>query len=227
MSLDASPHLSLKRNSGEDPFLRTDFVSNWDKIDLAPGIHICTYGTRPTWGPAQAGRTILETDTGRELVWTVTGGVGTWREQVVAPAIWYFGKTYPSGRNGTWYEIMGNVVLKRPSAIMTINSVRCGAAANKSPSVYFHPFIAGNPCDLPTNRDGALLSWDATNASSANVMDQRSTTFYGLSPVLPAGTHEIKIQGATIGTDTISMGTVSTIAMAVSTVGLDGFGLSV
>lgn len=57
-----SPRMSLKRPDGTDPFLTQDFVDNWNKIDAAPGVHICTSTTKPSWSSAQAGRTIFMTD---------------------------------------------------------------------------------------------------------------------------------------------------------------------
>lgn len=57
-----SPRLSLKRPDDTDPFLTQDFVDNYNKLDQAPGVHICTSTTRPSWGAAQAGRTVFLTD---------------------------------------------------------------------------------------------------------------------------------------------------------------------
>lgn len=57
-----TPRMSLKRPDDTDPFLTTDFVSNYNILDAAPGAHICTSTTRPSWGSAQAGRTVFLTD---------------------------------------------------------------------------------------------------------------------------------------------------------------------
>lgn len=57
-----TPRLSLKRPDDTDPFLTQDFVDNYNKLDAAPGTYICTSSTRPSWGSAQAGRTIFLTD---------------------------------------------------------------------------------------------------------------------------------------------------------------------
>jgi hypothetical protein len=49
-----------------------DFTDAFSVIDGAPGLFICTSGTRPgTWGANQSGRLILETDT--TLIWRWTG----------------------------------------------------------------------------------------------------------------------------------------------------------
>jgi hypothetical protein len=54
--------LGLKLNDPTDPFLLSDFVSNWNILDAAPGAFICTSSSRPTWGSSQAGRMIFMTD---------------------------------------------------------------------------------------------------------------------------------------------------------------------
>lgn len=54
--------MSLKRPDDTDPFLTQDFVDNYNKLDTAPGVHICTSSTRPSWSGAQAGRVVWLTD---------------------------------------------------------------------------------------------------------------------------------------------------------------------
>jgi hypothetical protein len=56
------PRLTLKRPDDTDPFLTQDFVDNYNKLDAAPGIHVCTSTTKPSWASAQAGRMIFMTD---------------------------------------------------------------------------------------------------------------------------------------------------------------------
>ena len=68
----ATTRLGLSKPLGADNFSVTDFQQNYDKIDAAPGITICTSGTRPGgWGANQNGMVILETDTG--LMWRWDG----------------------------------------------------------------------------------------------------------------------------------------------------------
>lgn len=64
-----SPKLQLAVPSQVDPFSTDDLAANWGKIDAAPGSFICTSTTRPVWTSAQAGRKILETNTGLEWWW--------------------------------------------------------------------------------------------------------------------------------------------------------------
>lgn len=63
--------LGLKRHTLADRFRIQDYTDNWNLLDGAPGIFICTTATRPTWGTSQAGRSIYETDT--KLFWQWSG----------------------------------------------------------------------------------------------------------------------------------------------------------
>jgi hypothetical protein len=68
-----SPKMGLALPAQVDQFSTQDIKENWEKIDAAPGTHICTSTTRPTgWGNAQKGRKILETNTGLEWWWDGT-----------------------------------------------------------------------------------------------------------------------------------------------------------
>ena len=67
-----SPKMGLALPSQTDPFSTADVRANWEKIDAAPGVHICLSTTRPAWGAGQAGRKIYETNTGLEYVWNGT-----------------------------------------------------------------------------------------------------------------------------------------------------------
>ena len=69
---DISSKLGLVLPTQVDPFSTADIRNNWEKIDAAPGAHICTSGTRPTWTAAQEGRHIYETNTGLEWIWDGT-----------------------------------------------------------------------------------------------------------------------------------------------------------
>lgn len=62
--------LGLKSPLSTDPFQTSDFVDNWTVLDGTPGVYVCLSSSRPsTWGIDQKGRTIVETDTGRQLMW--------------------------------------------------------------------------------------------------------------------------------------------------------------
>lgn len=65
-----SPKLGLALPAQTDPFSTADIRTNWEKLDAAPGTHICTSTTRPVWGASQSGRRIFETNTNLEWLWT-------------------------------------------------------------------------------------------------------------------------------------------------------------
>ena len=62
--------LGLIKPSTADPFSTADIAANWQKIDDNPGTFLCTSSTRPSWGTAQKGREIFETDTMLKWIWT-------------------------------------------------------------------------------------------------------------------------------------------------------------
>lgn len=65
-------HLGLSKPTTSDNFVTADIAAVYDEIDAAPGITICTSGTRPgAWGSDQEGLCIIEKDTG--LVWRWNG----------------------------------------------------------------------------------------------------------------------------------------------------------
>ena len=67
-----SSRLGLKRHTTADRFRIQDYADNWAMLDTYPGSFVCTSTTRPTtWGAAQNGMKITETDTG--LIWRWMG----------------------------------------------------------------------------------------------------------------------------------------------------------
>lgn len=63
--------LGLLKPGTTDAFSTADIAANWQKIDDTPGTKIVTSTTRPTtWGAAQNGMQIVESDTGLAYRWT-------------------------------------------------------------------------------------------------------------------------------------------------------------
>jgi hypothetical protein len=85
MALTPTPRLGLYRPEGVDAFERTKFNETWDKLDAAPGVHICTSSSRPAWGTDQTGRLIFETDTNRIMRFTGSA----WNQVKQAANGWY------------------------------------------------------------------------------------------------------------------------------------------
>lgn len=64
-----STRLGLLVPSTSDPFVTLDIANNWLALDANPGVLVCTSTTRPSWGTAQNGQLISETDTGLQWRW--------------------------------------------------------------------------------------------------------------------------------------------------------------
>lgn len=125
--------MSLKKPDGPDPFDLADFVDNWDKIDAAPGVYICTSSTRPSWGVDQAGRVILETNTRRRLLWTGSA----WAEPLVSPGGWSFTQAinaYQAAATVVDYT-MGTINLIRPSTVFFIGTIEVSKSGGR-PSLH-------------------------------------------------------------------------------------------
>jgi hypothetical protein len=76
--------IGLLKPARSDTFVTQDLADNWQKVDDHILGKVCTSGTRPSWGAAQAGMLISETDTGLTWRWTGSawarlGGVGRLR----------------------------------------------------------------------------------------------------------------------------------------------------
>jgi hypothetical protein len=90
-----TPRLSLKRPDDTDPFLTQDFVDNYNKLDAAPGVHICTSTTRPSWSGAQAGRAIFLTDWKCFQWWSGS----SWQDERAATGLFAGGAIVPGDRH--------------------------------------------------------------------------------------------------------------------------------
>lgn len=76
--------LGIKKPADTDPFLTSDFDSNYDTIDSYPGVWVCTSTTLPSWTSAQAGQLVLCEDTHTVLLWTGTSFV----DPLAVPPAW-------------------------------------------------------------------------------------------------------------------------------------------
>lgn len=192
-----SQHLGLKIPDGSDPFLRTDFVQNYNTLDKFPGVWICTSTTRPSWGAAQAGMCIMETDTRRQMLWTGT----TWREMLYGPAVWY-GSTRPGitiGANSTVTYVVGTFTVNRPGSLFGI--------ATTEHSLPNRAYVGAT---TRLQIDGADANFDGPNANGEYVQtDFPNTSTFGAghwSVTIPsigvrnisAGTHSIGIRVTTL-----------------------------
>lgn len=88
----STTRLGLKTPVDSDPFLTLDFTNNYQTIDSYPGVFVCTSGTLPSWGAAQAGQMVFQSDVRTLLEWSGS----SWQEPLVAPSAWMVGVTLNS-----------------------------------------------------------------------------------------------------------------------------------
>lgn len=153
-----STKLLLKRNDGSDPFLRQDFVDNWNKLDAAPGAYICDSTTRPTWTSAQSGRAIYETDTQRTVWWSGTA----WLEPLSAPVVYNVNSAPNSSvaHGATATFTLGTVTLKRICQLTVIYEVILGNLDSVAQSATLTPWIDNASALLGQQ---GIYDWDGGN----------------------------------------------------------------
>lgn len=218
-----SQHMGLKIPDGSDPFLRTDFVQNYNTLDKYTGNWICTSSTRPAWDAPQAGMCITETDTRRTLMWTGT----TWREMLYGPAIWW-GSLRPGshiGDQAVVTYVVGTFTVNRPGTLLGFTTTELGLPGN-----------GRFQCNTRVMIDGAVANWDGdsygefsmvnwNNTATAPALDSFGDTVTSMGVRnISAGTHSIGIMVSTVGTDggITSSGRITSVrAMAMFVNGTD------
>lgn len=175
--------LGLKRNDGSDPFLRQDFVDNWNRLDAAPGTHICTSTTRPTWTAAQQGRLILETDTGSLYQWNGS----TWVDPQAIPTYWSAALVVNAtlAKNVTANYTLRTINVPRAGVLAIHAGVRAGVASTSQAGVSFYPMVDG--VLVPISGQGSYLGFPADSSGSS---DYREAPIIGYASVA-AGSHTI------------------------------------
>lgn len=103
-----SDRLGLLVPARTDQFVTGDIATNLEVLDDHPGYYVCTSTTRPTWGAAQAGMLISETDTRLLWRWTGTG----WER---------------SGPKGLMTQVIQNANLSTTSTTFAIPAASAGA----------------------------------------------------------------------------------------------------
>lgn len=189
-----SPRLTLKRNDGSDPFLRADFTDNWNKLDLAPGVHICTSASRPTWGTAQAGRMIMETDTKRTIFWDGTA----WKEQLQVGPAWSgaLTKNVHVAKGTTTTYTLGTIVTTRPGNLMVITTCQIASKPLNAQLAYLYGLIDGVDRTLGSGV-ATKVQWSDNN-TVGGAYDHRPVTVHSTYGIL-AGSHTIGFK-VTVGT---------------------------
>jgi len=143
-----SQRMGLKIPDGSDPFLRTDFVQNYNTLDKYVGNWICTSTTRPTWGSAQSGMCITETDTRRTMLWTGT----TWREMLYGPAVWW-GSQRPQvllNQSTMATYTIGTFTVNRPGALFAMITTEIALPCRGRAGTNVRAMIDGADANLDT-----------------------------------------------------------------------------
>ncbi len=212
-----TPKIGLMTWEESDPFDIDNFNSNNQLMDTYAGDFICTSVSRPSWGAAQAGMKIFQTDTRQTLSWSGTA----WHEVLTAPPLWV-GTVSPNvavGQNTTVTYLLGTITVHRPGTL----------AVWLSASYAILPYQIGGGTLRPTVDGNAVTLGDG---GSLYVNSQVSTSYinnaYRDYPQIPAmgiaavgvGTHTfgVAFTGLSYGTtgQVIELNSVRGMAMLVN-----------
>lgn len=192
MPLTPSPRMGLTRPAGSDPFLRQTFVDNMDILDNYPGVRPCTSTTRPTWGAAQAGMLIQETDTGRLVRWTGTAWAVVENYGRVFRA-----STSPSDDlakgSATTYTIHSGIEVTRTCVMNVQIAAQILKTAATPQQVDLDPWINGSSC----NYGYVARARFADGPSGTTEWNSEIATLLGARTVAP-GTYNVQVR-CTVG----------------------------
>lgn len=211
-----TPRLKLIRNDGLDPFKRQDFIDNWNKIDAAPGVTVCTSTSRPTWGAAQAGMQIQETDTKRQLLWTGT----SWQDALNVPPAWFMSKSIgqdmASGTDAK-YNI-GTFTTSRALNATIIMNVKV-ACLNKSAQVVTGNIFVDDKAKALSTGWNDNIQWSAADGSGG-WRDYRILNMFAPAAV-DAGTHKVDLQAIVgkLSTQSVLISALSAVIIGTNTTG--------
>lgn len=211
-----SQRMGLKIPDGSDPFLRTDFVQNFDTLDQYTGDWICTSTTRPVWGSSQTGMKILETDTRRTMVWTGT----TFREMLYAPAVWT-GHLRPNitMAHGTTVDYtIGTFTVTRPGTIFGWLSTEISMPTRGAGGGNYRCLIDGAEANLDSPGAGEFVYTNWPNNSTFGTENWVTTApSLGIRNI-SAGTHSIGIRAvmSSAGNVLVKLTSIRAVAMLVN-----------
>lgn len=137
-----STMLNLKLNAPADPFLLSDFVSNFDILDANPGVFICTSASRPSYGAGQAGRIIFMTDLKQLSYWTGS----TWADLRDSVPVFgggtYINQAISAGASPNFQAV--NLVTPRPCAMAIVLSATYSVPVQAGVEFYQQITFDGN-----------------------------------------------------------------------------------
>jgi hypothetical protein len=190
--------MSLKIPASTDPFLLSDFALNWGILDASPGTYVCTSGSRPLWGSAQAGRQIFMTDYRQTSWWNGS----TWLDPENSVPCVAGGVTLNQSiaKSASPVNQVVALTLSRPCtlAISMVASYQCQSDTASTQSVHQRIVMDGTDLLLGGHDDQhsfALLTDDSYVLSIPSV---------AVASGLPAGAHIISVKSI-IGSENVSV----------------------
>ena len=193
-----TPRYGLKRPDDTDPFLTQDFVDNYNKLDAAPGAHICTSTTRPTWGSAQAGRTVFLTDYKCFQYWDGSA----WQNERAATGLFAGGAVFDAtlSKNAVVTYNLLNFTTPRPASVAVFMSMTVSCDARFVQDVYGRIVYDGGDVLLGNYSDAMRFAGksDDTSADTKNTMTMLgvvnvSAGAHTLGGKLTIGTHNTSV----------------------------------
>lgn len=180
-----TPRLSLKRPDDTDPFLTQDFVDNYNKLDAAPGAHICTSSTRPSWGSAQTGRTVFLTDYKCFQYWDGSA----WQNERAATGLFAGGAIFDAtlSKNAVVTYNLVNFTTPRPASLAIMMSMTVSCDGRNTQTVYGRIVYDGGDVLLGAYSDAMRFTGNSADTSADA---QMTMTMIGLVNV-SAGAHTL------------------------------------
>jgi hypothetical protein len=192
--VDLTTRLKLKKPAGSDDFKRIDINANWDILEAAPGLFICTSTTRPTWLAAQAGMTIIETDTKRIYEWDGAAWVRLF------PQVSRFatGSGNTTLANGSMTPLPGLSITVNPTVdtkYFITASVSIATHAGASVDAYLFLDTTVQARSIHTYLSPATSSFFSTDST----VEMDGTYYQQWEITVPAGTHTLSLSAIANG----------------------------
>ena len=181
-----TPKVGLKRPDGTDPFLRTDFVNNWNLIDQIPGAYICDSTTLPVWGAAQAGRLVFLTDYKQIRYWDGAA----WQDERTAVPMFAGGAIFDAtvGKSATPTVNIVTFTTPRPCTIAMLVSATISCDSQHTQDVYVRANFDNGDLLLGGYSDGMRFTGNSSDTSA----DAKATCTAIAVVNATKGTHSIK-----------------------------------
>jgi phage baseplate assembly protein gpV len=163
-----TPRMSLKRPDDTDAFLTQEFVDNLNKLDAAPGVHICTSTTRPSWNSSQQGRTIWVTDWKCLQYWDGTA----WQFERAATGLYAGGATFNatlSANASATYNLV-SFTTPRPASIAIMMNFTIGCDARFTQTIFGRIVYDGGDLLLGDYSDAMRFTGNSSDPSAETQM---------------------------------------------------------